>query len=213
MAVRTWWQGLYFVGKHGQLRHGFWKAWTENLKISIIMMRSSKIVNWRVFQLIVPSWWPCWRSLHGCQLGSFLDGTRLAGCIITSRKSSWTKHTRPRRKTTITKQQAETHLKTLPDHPPLKPTMPFSNASFPAFGCTPQIQRYAKTKRCWAFRTQGRQASTYAKDMTKNHVSESRTCFWSFLAPQNNAKVRCFEKFRKKKHPDPRSFERGPPRI
>ncbi len=23
MADRTWWQGLYFVGKHGQLRHGF----------------------------------------------------------------------------------------------------------------------------------------------------------------------------------------------
>ena len=57
-----------------------------------------------------------------------------------------------------------------------------------------------------------KQASTYTKDMTKTHVSESRTYFCSFIAPQKQRKSQMFWTFRKKKkHLDPRSFERGPP--
>ena len=59
----------------------------------------------------------------------------------------------------LKKQQAETHIKTLTWSSTLKPTMPFSNASFPAFGCTPQIQRYAKTKD--AGRSERKEASVH----------------------------------------------------
>ena len=197
MVDRTWWQGLYFVGKHGQLRHGFWKAWTENLKMSIIMMRSSKKVNWRVFQLIVPSWWPCWRSLHGCQFGSFLDGTRPAGCIIesfdfTSKKKvheqsiqgpGEKQQSQNSKQKLISKLYLIIHLS--------NPQCLFLMPAFQHLAAHHKFSGMPKPKMLGVPNAR-KQASTYTKDMTKNHVSESRTCFWSFLAPQNNAKVRCF---------------------
>lgn len=112
-------------------------------------------------------------NLHGCQFGSFLDGTRPAGCIIESFDFTSKKKVREQSiQSPGEKQQSQNfgfeetagrnssqNSYLGPDHPPSNPQCLFSNASFPAFGCAPQIQRYAKTKD--AGRSERKEASVH----------------------------------------------------